>query len=478
MKRNRIVLTDDKGKKVKISKQNFNYLMKKYRPDIKALDNYKDSKTKIKFLCLKHNEEFTTYAIDVLSYGVGCKECFSEKMRKIRRTNEEYIKAFEEKYPDYKVLEIKGKMPTKEIKVVLKCVHHPDKVWEQTAYDAMCRAECPYCRMENRMKEKSLAVLRPELIKYFKNKEDAYTHTEFSFKFVPMICPECGAERDFRISRLSQSGFVCLICSDNISYPNRFCRNLMLELNPEALEFEKFIKYGNEKHFFDCYFEVNSKSFVIEVDGSFHTQQTNLRRSLEEQLERDATKNKIAKENNWTMIRIPCPNNSYNELVEGFKNSIISNLFDLSKIDWKGIDIKSQKSLIKQVCDYFNEDPTRIPKDIGLYFKLNGGTINKYIKRGLQNGWINKEHARHFIERCAFNRIGRPLSLFLESGEKVRDFNNDFEAIDFFQKEYNIKLHRKRIDECITGERKSYKGFVFKKQILNIDYLYNIIMEE
>ena len=30
VKRNRIVLTDDKGKKVKISKQNFNYLMKKY----------------------------------------------------------------------------------------------------------------------------------------------------------------------------------------------------------------------------------------------------------------------------------------------------------------------------------------------------------------------------------------------------------------------------------------------------------------
>ena len=478
MKRNKVVLTDENGKEVKISKQNFCYLMKKYRPDIKALDNYKDSETKIRFLCLKHNKEFTAYAINVLSYGVGCKECISEKIRKTRRTNEEYIKIFKEKYPDYEIIKIKEAVPFKDTIVVLKCIHHPDQTWEQTIYDAIHRAECPYCRFENRMKEKSVAVLRPELIKYFKNKEDAYTHTEFSFKIVPMICPECGAERDFRISRLSQSGFACLVCSDNISYPNKFCRNLMIELNPDILEFEKFVKYEKEKYFFDCYFEINGKSFVIEVDGSFHSKQTHLRQSLEEQLERDATKDKIAKENNWTMIRIPCPNDSYNDLGKGFENSIISKLFDLSKIDWKKINAKAQKSLIKQVCDYFNEDPTKIPKDIGLYFKINGGTVNKYIKQGLRAGWIDKEHARPFIERCAFNRIGRPLSLFLESGEKIRDFNNDFEAIDFFQKEYNIKLHRRRIDECITGERKSYKGFIFKKQKLDINYLYNIIMEE
>ena len=151
---------------------------------------------------------------------------------------------------------------------------------------------------------------------------------------------------------------------------------------------------------------------------------------------------------------------------------------EMAKIDWKQINAKAQKSLIKQVCDYFNEDPNKAIKDISLYFKINGGTINKYIKQGLRAGWIDKEHARSFIERCAFNRIGRPLSLFLESGEKIRDFNNDFEAIDFFQKEYNIKLHRRRIDECISGERKSYKGFIFKKQKLDINYLYNIIMEE
>ena len=65
-----------------------------------------------------------------------------------------------------------------------------------------------------------IATSAPWMVKFLKNKEDAFIYAKTSSKKIMTKCPDCGYERENSPNNIYYSGFSCPICSDKISRPN------------------------------------------------------------------------------------------------------------------------------------------------------------------------------------------------------------------------------------------------------------------
>lgn len=111
----------------------------------------------------------------------------------------------------------------------MKCNGEYD-IWE--THLIKDKSTCPYCLGRKVLIGfNDLATVRPDLIKYLKNKEDSNKYTICSSKILELKCPECGFEKSMRVSKLSYKGFSCPRCSDNISYSEKFMISLLDQLN-------------------------------------------------------------------------------------------------------------------------------------------------------------------------------------------------------------------------------------------------------
>lgn len=81
---------------------------------------------------------------------------------------------------------------------------------------------CPLCHGVLIPGVNDVETLRPDLLIYFKNKEEARQITPFSNRTEIFVCPVCKKEKKMKMESLSIQGFSCNCCGDNISIPNKF----------------------------------------------------------------------------------------------------------------------------------------------------------------------------------------------------------------------------------------------------------------
>ena len=62
---------------------------------------------------------------------------------------------------------------------------------------------------------------------------------------------------------------LCPVCSDGVSYPNKYVRNLLKQLPIENLEYEWKPEWGKQ-YSYDNYFIYNEKEYIVEADGAQH----------------------------------------------------------------------------------------------------------------------------------------------------------------------------------------------------------------
>ena len=145
-----------------------------------------------------------------------------------QKTHEEFMEEFYEK--GNKNIIILGKYINSTTKILVKCKIDGHE-WEAYPDNLLKGKGCPVCTGQVVVPHiNSVAILRPDLVKYFKDPEDAYNTMPGSHKEVTLKCPDCGAIRKMIMYNLSIQGFVCLECSLNISYPNRLIRSIMDQL--------------------------------------------------------------------------------------------------------------------------------------------------------------------------------------------------------------------------------------------------------
>lgn len=278
------------------------------------------------------------------------------------------------------------------------------------------------------------------LIQYFDDPLDAQRYSKRSAKRVNVHCPFCGHKKNMKIDDLFTYGFACPNCSDSFSYPSKFIRSLLTQLNINFIQEVTRKNIGFEwvgNYRYDFYFRINDRRIFLESDGHFHY--GDYFETYEQCHERDLIKDQLAMEHGIEVIRIDCKypkNNRFEYIKNNIINSELKNIFNFEtlNINWNACDKHARSSLFVEACDLWNCGKYTIT-DIANLLNLKPCTIATYLKdgdtlglcsydvveakiKGLQNGWnkIKQEKSKPIL--LLKNNV--PISVFPSAMELQR----------------------------------------------------------
>ena len=269
--------------------------------------------------------------------------------------------------------------------------------FNRTEYELNKSIGCPVCSNAPKKVVKGvndIATTDPWMIPFFYNIEDAYTHTKRSSKKTYMRCPDCQRKSDHKISisnLYKNKGFQC-ICSDGISYPNKFIYKFVEQLNVENVIREYSPEWlGLRK--FDIYFEYENRKYVIEMDGGLGHGRIKFASKEKDDigLEIDNEKDNLAKQHNIYVIRIDAQKSELEYLKYNIEISVLSNIFNLSEIDWIDCEEFARSNLIKTICNEYENDIFISPEILSKKYNLSYRTIINYINIGRKIGWVSSK---------------------------------------------------------------------------------------
>ena len=281
----------------------------------------------------------------------------------------------------------------------LKCGYDKGEISE---YNIIAGYGCSVCSRNSHTVVKGIndiATTNPWMIKYFKNKEDAYTHSYSSRDRVEMKCPECGTEKSLVIYSLYFDGFSC-VCSDGISYPEKFMFSMLKQLGlvfeyQKTFDWSKKIKNINPKLMgdkrYDFYINLDNKKCIIETHGLQHYEENNLYlyRTLQEEQDNDKLKEQLARKNGViNYVQVDCRYSDLEFIKSNILDSELNELFDLSNIDWLACHEFACKSLIKTASDLW-ANGIRNTLEISKIIKIARTTACRYLKQGAELGWCD-----------------------------------------------------------------------------------------
>lgn len=252
------------------------------------------------------------------------------------------------------------------------------------------RGCCPCCKGRVVVKGyNTFGDIFPDLIKYFKNKEDAFLYSYGSKEKVFLKCPDCGYEFKISIKHLGARGFSCPVCSDKVSLPNRILRAFLKSVSKqvEDYDFEKGFDWSQGK-VYDGYFVKNGKKYLIEMQGEQHYRDA--WDTKENTQANDNLKAQLAKENNFELIAIDCKISNFDYIKKNMMNSELKELFSIRKRNWDTIFKQATSSLIIKAAELYNSgttSPTRIGEKLGIHRK----TARSYLEKAAQLKMINYE---------------------------------------------------------------------------------------
>lgn len=358
-------------------------------PNVEILGEYKNAKTSILCRCKIHNCKYTSIPDHLLHRGSGCPMCAKEKRNAShkKKTHEQFIKDAAQKNPHIK---IRGRYTGVLDNIECEC-KICGGVFDQVARKIMEGVGCPICagvRIVPGIND--IATTNPEVVRYFKDPSEAKKYSKGCNVTTWFKCPDCGFEKKTMICYVVQRGSMCCPkCDDGVSYPNKFSRSLLSQLNVENLIYEYSPEWACHYRY-DNYFEYKGQRYILEMDGGFHYikyYKSNL--SLEETQRIDALKDQLAFDHNITIIRIDCFYSEKNYIIKNIKSSFLAELFDLSKIDWEKCNLQATKSIVKEICDFYNAHTTYSVKKIAETFYLNETTVSNYLYKGNELGFCS-----------------------------------------------------------------------------------------
>lgn len=322
--------------------------------------------------------------------GHRCPKCAKEKLSKQQRMeHNEFCQRLYNVNPNIKVI---GQYSGSNKKVLCQCKIDGYK-WDAWPTHLIRGHRCPVCA--NRVVVSGVndvATTHSYIIEYFKNKEEATKYTYSSKHVIDAICPDCGYEKQISLNHLTKDGFACPICSDGVLYPNKFMRNILRQLQIDFIpEFSP--PWLNQK-LFDFYFSINNIDYIVEMDGGLghgYGKHGRSKLTVDELKTIDIEKDRLAAEHGMHVIRIDCNYKHYDRykyILNNVINSQLSEIFDLSIVDFDYCNAASQRSIVKSVCNFYNDTGYSL-KQLSNIFKLSANTIRKYLKIGNNCGWCS-----------------------------------------------------------------------------------------
>lgn len=271
-----------------------------------------------------------------------------------------------------------------------KCLNHLDHESVQRNINSLTSGkqttiDCHQCS--------SIAIVRPDLVKFLVNKDDSYKYFIGNSKTkIPMKCPECGYKKEMSPNQLTRhNSFSCPRCSDGVSYPEKFMFNLLeqlgvslkLQLSKTTFSWCNKAKYDFYIEDFNCIIETHGPQHYVDTSGDWKDI------SLAKTQANDRYKEQLARVNGIEhYVILDCRGSE----MQWIKNSIMqSNLPQLLKfreasIDWVACDEHARSSIVREVCALWNEGTKRV-LHIADKLKISRSSVRRYLMQGVQLGW-------------------------------------------------------------------------------------------
>lgn len=285
------------------------------------------------------------------------------------------------------------------------------------------KSGCSCCRGATIVKGiNTVGDLRPDLIKYFKNKEDAYHYTIGTPRKAVLICPDCLSEVEISINHLTSRGFHCKNCGNKTSYPERFVQQVLKQLNIEydfQLSRKRFEWCGKYKY--DFY--LPKYNYIIEVHGGQHYPRTRnfFYTTYEKIHNNDIVKYELAKTNGIEKYIIINASKSENEYLKHSIMHELGNYFDLNIVNWSKCGIDASKSILIEICKYWKQTKST-SSQIGKHFNLSRTTVKNYLNKGAELG-ICKYNGEE--EKTRVKKMPKGHTVRDQKIKEICDFYND-----------------------------------------------------
>lgn len=236
---------------------------------------------------------------------------------------------------------------------------------------------CPYCLGSLPIVgETDLWTTRPDVAMLLFDKDVGYTLKENSNKKVDFVCPTCGAVlKDKYVGNVSKQGLSCEFCSDGISFSEKFVSNMLTQLGADFIH-DRCTPWSNNRRY-DFY--VDDMSLIIETHGAQHYKQIKNRR---DEKPNDMFKRNMAKENGIrNYVELDCRISSLEYVVDSIKNSLLSDLFNLSKVNWTDCLNATKTTNVSLVCSLWN-DGVKSPREISDITGIHISSVIPKLKLG------------------------------------------------------------------------------------------------
>lgn len=195
-----------------------------------------------------------------------------------------------------------------------------------------------------------------------------------------MVCPICKTEKKMRIADLSKRGFSCDNCGKRISYPERFIKSFLDQLNVEyKREYSPIWANGKRYDFYlkdyDCIIETHG---LQHYEGGFERKNG---RNVEQEQENDEYKSSLALNNNISnYIIIDCKKSEKNYIKQSIIQSDLFNLLNVKEIDWDECSINSLKNISEETYLLKQQNPNYTVRQIARILNISPSSVSNYLR--------------------------------------------------------------------------------------------------
>lgn len=260
--------------------------------------------------------------------------------------------------------------------------------------------------------KKKVADCYPELVKFFKNAEDAKNVSIRSDKRIEVKCPDCGHEHVMIVKNLTRRHYNCPVCGNKGSFGERLLLSIFDEQNINY-------QYQLNKKIFEwcnCYkydFYLNDYNVIIEVNGSQHSTTSfgyKNSRTISEEQKNDSLKKELALQNG---VKEVIYINYADRDIKIFKKEIIEKLkdfIDTNSINWtKCVGKACNSKLIESIKLWKEFKETKTTKEISSILNISSSTLVKYLHTGNDLGF------------CTYDSKEERLKQNRKNAQKIRD---------------------------------------------------------
>lgn len=370
-----------------------------YGDNITVLEPYVNQRTKILHRCNIHNYTWKARTKQMAEGHNGCIYCSSEKRSKSNtQTIDQIKKKLKRECGDEFTLNDDNVYLGHNEKMYF--THHMPDGSSHTVYskpDRIYNHKCAVCSgLQVCVGFNDIWTTNPDLGRLLADPEDGFKYMQNSNKRTNFRCLNCGyiCKNKSIIQVHHDMDVRCPICKDGVSYPNKLIFNALLQVKDrlDFLEREykpkwcKFELNGKERTgIYDIYFGINNKTYIIEMDGCFHNKLhgKDVSHTLEDIKYIDRIKDELAIKENIDVIRIDCDYKSqdrYQYILNNILKSELSKIIPLKLIDFNKANVKSQKSLLVEACNLWNEGYAA--NDIINKLHIGKCLVSSYLNKG------------------------------------------------------------------------------------------------